>query len=121
MKICIFGGREFTDYEWLKDEVKAHIHNKAPVEEYGNIEIITGGARGADALGKRFAEEYNLKHAEFKADWQQHGKAAGPIRNREMANYTDIGIGFHDDKSRGTANMINTLRKTDKPVHIIHY
>lgn len=53
---------------------------------------------------------------EFPADWNTHGKAAGPIRNRKMAEYADALLLIWDGKSRGSTNMYNEMRKLDKPV-----
>lgn len=40
---------------------------------------------------------------QFKSDWEKHGKAAGPIRNKKMAEYADAVILFPGGK--GTASM----------------
>ena len=52
-------------------------------------------------------------------DWNKHGKAAGPIRNRQMAEYADCLIAVWDGKSRGTKNMIDEMNKLMKPVFLI--
>lgn len=48
-------------------------------------------------------------HRPFPADWKQYGKAAGPIRNKQMLDegQPDLVLCFHDDieKSKGTKNM----------------
>ena len=56
---------------------------------------------------------------EFLADWDSHGKAAGPIRNRQMAEYADELLLIWDGKSRGSASMRNEMLKLHKPVHEI--
>ena len=55
----------------------------------------------------------------FTADWDKHGRAAGPIRNREMAEYADFLLAFWDGRSRGTKSMINEMYKLAKPVKIV--
>lgn len=38
-----------------------------------------------------------------------------------MSLYGDVLIAFWDDKSKGTKNMIDCMRKLGKPVRIVHY
>ena len=118
MKIIIAGGRDFTTeehYELLK-EVCSKTLSKCT-----NIEIVSGGAQGADALGERFAKEFNYDIKLFPANWKEHGRAAGPIRNREMAEYANALIAFWDNKSRGTKNMIEEAKKRDLQVKVQIY
>ncbi len=62
---------------------------------------------GADALGERWAKENDIPVKVFPANWDKHGKAAGPIRNKQMAAYGEMLIAFWDGKSSGTGNMIS--------------
>lgn len=55
------------------------------------------------------------------ADWDGKGKAAGYIRNAEMADYADALIAFWDDESRGTGNMIALAQDKGLKVRIISY
>ena len=59
---------------------------------------------------------------EFPADWNQYGKRAGPLRNQEMAKYSDVLIAFRykDNPSRGTENMIKTAMEEGLDVYIYH-
>lgn len=74
-------------------------------------EIVCGTAQGADQHGKRYAQMHGFPVKEFPADWKAHGKAAGPIRNRQMAEYADALIAVWDGKSKGTANMIQEAKR----------
>ena len=121
MKVIVAGGRDFTDYEYLSNSLKTklgeiYLDQYNPRSDY--IEIVSGGARGADALGEKFAEEYKLPVKLFPADWEQYGKSAGAIRNRQMAEYADMLIAFWDGSSKGTKNMIETMKKLGKPTFI---
>jgi len=53
----------------------------------------------------------------FSAEWSKHGKAAGPIRNAEMAEYADALILVWDGKSNGSASMLREMIKRKKLVH----
>jgi len=72
-------------------------------------EVVSGGASGIDGDGEVYAKCRRLPCKVFKADWDKHGKAAGPIRNREMAKYADAVVLFSG--GRGTANMLTEAKK----------
>lgn len=117
MNLVVFGGRDFNNYELLKTTIES---TKAFRE--GKItHVVCGMAQGADLLGKRWAEEQGLEVIKRPADWDRYGKAAGAIRNREMAEISDGGIGFWDGKSTGTNNMINNLKKLHIPYVTVQY
>lgn len=118
LKVCIFGGRDFTSYVKAITSVR-EVLSKYPIGI--KIIIIGGKAPGADTVGEQIARDYDLEFRAFPADWNKHGKSAGPIRNREMAVECDIGIGFYDGKSRGTGNMISTMNKLGKPCYVFKY
>ena len=73
------------------------------------VEVVSGGAAGADREGEKWAAGWGLPVKKFPADWKMHGKAAGPIRNREMAQYADAVALFPGGK--GTADMFNEATK----------
>ena len=58
-----------------------------------------------------------IHFALFDADWETHGKAAGPIRNAQMAKYADALLLIWDWKSKGSANMKQEMFKLNKPVY----
>jgi hypothetical protein len=73
-----------------------------------------------DTVGERWAEGRNQKLTRFPANWDKYRKAAGIIRNEEMAAYADGLIAFWDGESRGTKHMIDTMRKLKKPVVVVY-
>lgn len=105
-KVCICGCRTFNDYEFFKEKCLFYLKNKLP-----KVIIISGGAKGADALAVRFAEEFNLGVMTFKPRWDIYGKAAGPKRNEDMVLTADGVIAFWDFKSRGTKSTIQFCKK----------
>ena len=114
-KVIIAGGRDFIDYNTLKKYCDYILSNKT------DIEIVCGMARGADLLGKRYAEEKKYKIAEFPADWDNFGKSAGYKRNVEMALYSDAAIIFWNGESKGTKHMIDISKKHDLQLKIYRY
>jgi hypothetical protein len=85
------------------------------------VQIVSGGARGADALGEKLAKELDLPCKIFPANWDVYGRSAGYKRNRQMAEYADMLIAFWDGKSKGTEHMINLAREYDLDIEIIRY
>jgi hypothetical protein len=112
MKIIIAGGRGVTDYTVLLNAITWSgywgLHRRS-------IEVVCGMAAGADMLGMEFANRNGLVVHEFPADWDQHGRAAGHIRNAQMGQFAkDNGgklLALWDGKSRGTAGMITWAQK----------
>lgn len=117
-KLIVAGGRDFNRYRSVADEIMELAHNELA---YKNVSIVSGMARGADRMAYQFAKQNNVLVYVFPADWDTHGKAAGHIRNREMAEFADGLLAFWDGKSRGTKNMIETMKRMGKPVRVIRY
>lgn len=82
-------------------------------------EVVCGMARGADTLGRLWAEFEHIPVMKFAADWKQYGKAAGHIRNKEMGEYADAAIVFIWEGSRGSQNMIDQMKKMNKPCYVV--
>tara|TARA_R110000772_G_scaffold184459_4_gene295481 strand:+ start:5815 stop:6195 length:381 start_codon:yes stop_codon:yes gene_type:complete len=124
-KIIVAGGREFTDSE-LVEEVMENLFLVWSEEDAKWLdsdlhEVVCGEARGADTLGRLWAESQSVKVKSFPADWDAHGRAAGPIRNAEMGDYADTLVAFWDGKSKGTKNMIDYSLKKGLTVHVYRY
>ena len=133
MRIIIAGSREFNDYRFLYKQC-SEIFSKLSKEglltgsintDVKNMEIISGGARGADKLGELFAKEHNIRIKRFIPDWDAQGKSAGFKRNEDMAKYAKedngILIAFWDGESKGTGHMINLAKKYGLKVFIVKY
>jgi hypothetical protein len=110
MKVIIAGGRDYHDYQTLLEAIKE--------ANFDITTIISGGAPGVDALGERYAVEMDIPLKVFPANWQAHGRAAGPIRNRKMAENAEALIAIWDGISRGTKNMIETATKYQLLVYV---
>ena len=115
-KVIIAGGRDFSDYEFLKltmDHLLSNITSE--------IGIVCGMAKGADLLGKRYANEKGYKVFCFPADWSSFGKSAGFVRNEEMAQNADALVAFWNGKSRGTQHMIKTAERYKLKIRVKNY
>lgn len=81
-------------------------------------EVVCGGTRGIDMLGKAWADKNSIPVKIFPADWRRYGRYAGPIRNQRMAEYADALIAVWDGKSPGTRDMIKQAREADLLVYV---
>lgn len=117
-KLIVAGGRDFNDAALMERVLIA----LADVD-YADmaLSIVSGMARGADALGYQFAKANNVKNYPFPADWEIHGKRAGFVRNAAMGDFADGLLAFWDFESKGTDHMIKYMQSLSKPVHIIRY
>lgn len=112
MKVVIAGSRDFNNYQLVEDTIE-----KLGLEI---DEVVYGGAAGADHLGLLWARNHQVKVKTFLAEWTLYGRAAGPIRNRKMANYGDYLLAFWDGKSKGTKNMIEEMKRLGKHGEVIY-
>lgn len=122
-RVIIAGGRDFNDYKRLNkilDRVlKTALHRFN--EGVDQLEIAEGGALGADMGGRLYAIAEGIPFKTFEADWNTHGKSAGYIRNKKMANYSDALVAFWDGRSKGTKMMIDLAYEYGLEVRIIKY
>ena len=110
MKVVIAGSRDIIDYDVVCQAIK---------ESGFDISlVISGGARGTDRLGERWARENKIPCEVMTADWDRGGKSAGLRRNKEMAETGDALIAVWDGKSRGTEHMINMAKLMKLQVYV---
>ena len=107
MKLIIAGGR---DYHLTPDDF-------TKLDGIDITVVVSGGAPGADRSGETYAECGNIPVKRFPAEWKKHGRAAGPIRNKQMAEYAD-GVALFPG-GRGTASMCAEAKKAG--IHIFDF
>ncbi len=114
MRVLVCGGRDYTDRGFLYT-VLDNIHTSTPISC-----VIEGGAMGADSLAKLWAINNQVSVETYEAQWKQYGRAAGPIRNRQMLNEgkPDIVIAFAGGK--GTRNMVKQAKERFVPVRTVY-
>jgi hypothetical protein len=103
MKTVIAGSRTIKDQTIVDKVVKS--------SGFKVSEVICGCAPGVDTLGEIWAKENNISLAYYPADWNTYGKAAGHIRNGQMADNADAVIVIWDGESPGSRNMIKQAKK----------
>lgn len=109
MKVIVTGGRDYQDLNKLAevlDKIKPTL-------------IIQGGATGADSLADIYALNKGIECKTYPANWSKHGRAAGPIRNREMleANRDATVVAFPG--GAGTRNCVITAKELGMKVIIV--
>jgi hypothetical protein len=102
MKVIIAGSRTIVDY----DLVVIAVTNSG----FEITELVCGEARGVDTCGRQWAEKRQIPIKSFPANWDANGRRAGPMRNRQMAEYAEALILIWDGKSFGSANMLKEAK-----------
>lgn len=117
MRVLVCGSRHFNDIN-LMSSVLTELREER--EEFSTI--IHGAARGADTLAGQYAQRHSIDVRAFPAKWKEHGKAAGPIRNKLMLSEgkPDLVIAFMYPDSRGTKNMVEQAQKAGIETKVIH-
>lgn len=112
MKVVISGSRTIKNKNlvWkLLNESKFKI-----------TELISGGAQGVDTFGEEWARSKNIPVKVYKPDYTiQNPKYAPLLRNQKMAEIGDALIAIWENRSRGTAHMIECMEKLNKPMEVI--
>jgi hypothetical protein len=106
--VLVCGGRHYAD----AGKVNATLSALRPRP----TKIITGDARGADALAYLWAWDHGVEYEGFPADWRNFGKAAGPLRNSQMLNAEKVDLVVAFPGGAGTADMVAKARAKNIPV-----
>ena len=138
MRLIIAGSRDYHDrtvvYEtiklalesWFKPFLSAH--PEVVIEE-----VVSGRCRGVDLIGEDWAKEHRIPIATFPVsgkEWEEQGRAAGPVRNQRMVMHARGGNGKYTDgkggalialwrrRSRGTFDVIKKARAGGLLIHV---
>lgn len=118
--LLVCGGRDFIDWKLLEERLDLYTKN------LGKLVVVQGDDKGADNLAKAWALKRRHVSKTCYAEWDVHGKAAGPKRNAEMielvlAAEERFAVAFWDGKSRGTGGCIQLIREVGIPLKIVRY
>ena len=110
-RILVTGSRDWTDTETIYRALR-----DAKVESRSHV-LVHGGARGADSIAAWLARSLDYEVEPHPADWRTHGKAAGPIRNKEMVDLgADLCLAFPIGESNGTRGCMRLCEVAGIPV-----
>ena len=105
MRLCISGSRGYKNFGRVE-------HFVMRLDK--DVVLVVGGARGVDTAAEITAKVLGINVEVHPADWERWGKAAGPIRNKEMICGSDATVAFWDGESRGTEHAIKCARDHGK-------
>jgi hypothetical protein len=110
MRVLVCGGRDFSDckavFDALDDLARHEVVDC----------IIEGDARGADRIAGAWAKRRRVDLRLFPADWNKHGRAAGPIRNQQMIDKGKPDFVLAFPGGAGTADMVRRAKAAGLPV-----
>lgn len=115
MRLIVFGSRTWSEHGAISHDFQ-ELCALYPEEL---ITLVHGACpSGADYWAQLFARDWGFHVERYPADWETHGRAAGPIRNEHMAALgADLAIGYHmQGESRGTDDMARACERHGIPV-----
>ena len=125
-KILVCGDRKWANIHLIRDVLA--LYDIFTKKNKRKLIVIEGCCRdfkndnvSADRLAEKACAELGIYVEHHPAQWVVYGKAAGPIRNNEMADQEpDVVLAFHNDlaNSKGTKNMVDIAKRRGLPVWI---
>lgn len=123
MHILVTGSRKWTDRELVRIGLTRAVRSVcSPSPPAHLVTLVSGGAQGADLLAMSVAKELGWQISTYVADWDKHGKKAGPIRNQRMLDEEQpiICAAFliPELPCRGTRDMMERCYVSGVPVYV---
>lgn len=117
IKLIIAGSRDlYVSTEKLESIL---IENGIPPSQIR--EVVSGCASGIDICGEVFAKQHKIPIKQFHPNWRI-GKRAGPLRNKQMAQYGDVALVImREPWTTGSLNMIQSMKVANKPVFVVKF
>lgn len=117
-RLLVCGSRDWDDYTAMRRVLFGFLVKSGT--------LVHGAAPGADSMAGVICESHFgvVKVDPYPADWDQHGNAAGPIRNQQMLEEgePDIVLAFVNKplaESKGTRDMVQRSVKWGVPTFTI--
>lgn len=119
-RILVTGSRDWVDVSVLEAALLQAWERTGRVE---NPVLVSGAnPKGADALAEEFWRRRGWPVERHPANWGEHGRAAGPIRNSEMVKSgVDMCVAVILDGSKGASHCVKQARKAGVPVILVTY
>lgn len=119
VRVLVTGSRDWYDEGLVREELDRIWDRCLPFEM---ITVVHGGCpTGADKYAAKWVDstrayEINVTEEIFPADWEKHGRSAGPIRNREMVDSgPEYFLAFVRNGSPGAMGTVNLCRQDRIP------
>lgn len=112
MRILVTGSRDWPRRETVWMALNYHARRAGTIVVHGDCPT------GADLHAQQWTEtQPDVVVERHRADWQRHGRAAGPIRNQEMVDLgADACLAFPLGASRGTRDCMRRAEAAGIPV-----
>ena len=108
--IGIIGSRRRTSYTDFEKVEKAFLK----AYEQGDWIVSGGCPKGGDAFAEKIAKDRGIPILIFYPDWKKNGKAAGFVRNGDIADNSDILIAcVTEDRTGGTEDTVKKFLKNN--------
>jgi hypothetical protein len=101
MRVLVCGGRGYSDRARVYEVLDGLV---------GVTVLIHGGGTGADVLAGEWAMGRGVQVIEYMADWDRHGRSAGPRRNAQMLRDGRVDLVIAFPGGEGTADMVRRAR-----------
>jgi len=125
MKLAIVGSRTYTDFTEFEDKLRHVVgwyvdpSGIGDYADHGDLEVISGGAKGVDTLAERWAKENHVSCKVIKPEYDEYDPKVAPlIRNTKIAEECDELVAFWDGRSKGTEDIIKKAVQFGKQVTI---
>jgi predicted polyphosphate/ATP-dependent NAD kinase len=118
-RVLVCGGRDYGSQDGQLDRLRRTLDAALDAaQSAGKVAVIIhGNARGADLLADQYAREKSIRVLPFPADWNLHGRRAGPIRNIKMLTESQPHVIIAFKGGDGTAHMMKIGREAGVPVY----
>lgn len=122
MRVIVTGSRDWTNRPLLRRVLETVLND---IDDDEPLIIMHGACpTGADSHAHQWACEaqdhgYDVTPNPWPADWETHGRAAGPIRNGQMVRHgADLCLAFLQpgEPNKGTKGCIRLAEKAGIPV-----
>lgn len=113
MRVLFTGSRKWEDDGVVVQMLDGLIKRAGSAS---NLTIVHGGSGSLDWMVDVLARHKGARVEVHDANWQKHGKAAGPIRNQEMVDLgADLAVAYPLPDGRGTQDCIKRAVKAGIP------
>ena len=116
MKLIVAGSRDITDEIVVRCAIDFARLYLVRDSKPAITELVSGACEGVDRCAEAYAQYEGMPVTQFPADWDRHGKAAGPLRNAEMAKYADAALILRYPESKGSLSMAREARAAGIPM-----
>ncbi len=114
MRVIVAGSRTITD----EAVVRTALREAFLFEAINPTLVLSGCVRGVDTVGAVIARKSGVRVVAYPANWAEHGRRAGFIRNVDMAHNADALVAVWDGGSKGTEHMIQAARERGLSVYV---